>query len=63
MVIYEAVGPKGDEHFLITCLAFVVITQLIGVSLFLILMLSSACLITGIILAALEPNLNAKQPF
>lgn len=46
-IIYEATCFDYEQHFLLTCLFFVVLTQLTGIRLNLIIVLSSACFITG----------------
>lgn len=43
-------------------MAFIIVTQLLGVRLGVVLVLSLGCLITGIVLTALEKDFGPRQP-
>ena len=48
-ITYEALCLNYKDHFMLTCLLFIIFTQLVGLRLLFICILSGACFIMGIV--------------
>jgi len=59
LIIYEIIGE--NEHFLLTCLSFIIFTQLLGVRLSLVLILSLASYATGAIMGGIQNEDGARR--
>jgi hypothetical protein len=62
LIIYEIVSSSTDSHFLLTCCAFLIFTQLIGVRLEIVSLLCVASLITSIVVSSIFSGPNGILP-
>ncbi len=62
LIIYETVSSNTDSHFLLTCCAFLIFTQLIGVRLEIVALLCVASLITNVVVSSIFSGPNSILP-
>jgi hypothetical protein len=62
LTVYEFVSSNAQSHFLLTCCAFLIFTQLIGVRLEIVFLLCAASLVSSTAISSIVGSSNSVLP-